>query len=126
LATIRPDVIGREAAIEMQQSIFSSLEKLGTAAVPAIVMQMNDFRPLPVSYIRLQNNYAGAFEAYRQYSPDAVVDALAALLNQITGHDFGQISNGASQWKRQAAVNGWRVYASEQICGKLKPSPPSN
>ena len=126
LRAIRADVIGRDAAIKTQQSIFSSLEKLGTAAVPAIVMQMNDFRPLPVSYIKLQNNFGRpGFEAYRQYSPDAVVDALSALLNQITGHDFGYIANGASRGKRQAAVNGWRVYASEQICGKLKPSPPS-
>ncbi len=40
-----------------------------------------------------------------------MVDALAAVLNQITGRNFGFIYNGASEEERRSAVDGWRHYA---------------
>ena len=50
-----------------------------------------------------------------------VVDALAAILNQITGQDFGFIYNGATDAERTKAIQGWRDWLSrtppEKLCG---------
>jgi len=93
-----------------QMQAFEKLEQLGADAVPAIVMLMDDRRDLPVQGISLRNKSANAFEAYRHYCPDKVVDALAAILNQITGDSFADIVSGGSERERQKAVNGWRIY----------------
>ncbi|MEJ0070737.1 MAG: hypothetical protein WDO24_20665 [Pseudomonadota bacterium] len=79
--------------------------------VPAIVTLMDDRKPLPVPAISLANSFPGAFEGIRHYGPKLMVDALAAVLNQITGRNFGFIYNGASEEERRSAVDGWRHYA---------------
>ena len=71
---------------------------------------MDDRHPLPIRHIELANKAPDAFEGIRQYEPELVVDALAAILNQITGEGFGWIYNGGSERERQAEVAGWRAY----------------
>jgi hypothetical protein len=99
-----------------QQRVFDRIEALGQQAVPAIVAQMDDRRPLRNRAMALRNHEADAFEGSRYYGPELVVDALSAILNQITGVSFGSIENGASNSDRDAAVAGWRVYAADLSC----------
>jgi hypothetical protein len=94
-----------------QQALFDQLVAKGSQAVPAIVELMDDRHPLPVPMISLENESPGAFEGRRHYGPKLMVDALAAVLNQITGENFGSIYNGASEQERRSAVNAWRDYA---------------
>lgn len=86
------------------------LETSGIQAVPAIICQMDDRRELVVKGISLKNKFPQAWDAYRHYSPQLVVDVLEAILNQITGISFGTIHNGGSEEKRARTVNGWRIY----------------
>lgn len=101
---------------EDQQKVFDRLEALGADAVPAMVAQMDDRRRLRTQAISLKNQSADAFEGTRHYAPELVVDGLAAILNQITGASFRTIYNGGSARERDAAVAGWRIYASDLDC----------
>lgn len=89
---------------------FRRLEDLGQPAVPAIIDLMDDRRELPIRQISLRNFSPHAFEGIRHYGPKKVVDALAAILNQITSESFGFIYNGATNDERARTVAGWRVY----------------
>jgi hypothetical protein len=103
-----------------QHQAFSRLESLGCAAVPAIIARMDDRRNLPDPSISLENKSPDAFEGFRHYGPEKVVDALAAILNQITGKDFGSIYNGGTEAERTQTVQGWRYWLRrtppEQLC----------
>jgi hypothetical protein len=105
-----------------EQKAFSDLEALGCAAVPAIIARMDDRRDLPDQRISLVNKSPDAFEGRRHYGPEEVVDALAAILNQLTGQSFGFIYNGASDADRTKTVQGWREYLKktppEKLCGR--------
>jgi hypothetical protein len=101
-----------------QRRIFEQLEQLGERAVPAIVANMDDRRPLLDKQISLRNRSPAAFERVRHYRPDLVVDALSAVLNQITDKNFGSIHNGGTERQRTAAVAGWRIYASGLHCAR--------
>ena len=94
---------------DSQQEAFSGMEALGEEAVPAIVAKMNDFRALPTSRMTLKNS-PGHWEAVRHYGPDKVVDALAAILNQLTHESYRAIYNGGSDRERRACINAWRVH----------------
>jgi hypothetical protein len=96
-----------------QARAFRDLENLGPAAVPAIADLMDDRRRLGVETMALENPPDG-FEAYRIYAPQLVVDALAAILTQLTGTGFGNIESGGTERQRRFAVDGWRVYADMQ------------
>lgn len=109
------DRLGRVSGDE-QQRVFDQLESLGKEAVPAIISQMDDRRPLQTRAISLVNHAEDAFEGLRHYGPMQVVDGLAAILNQISGASFGFIYNGGSDRERSAAVAGWRVYAADLAC----------
>jgi hypothetical protein len=102
-----------------EQEAFAALEALGCPAVPAIIRQMDDRRRLPDPTIVLRNELADAFEATRFYAPEKVVDALAAILNQITGHSFGFIYNGATEGERTDTVSGWSNFLSSTPSSKL-------
>jgi len=99
---------------------FADLEALGCAAVPSIIRRMDDRRKLPIPAISLKNKSPQALEGLRHYGPKEVVDALAAILNQITGQDFGSIYNGATEADRTHAVRGWRDWLrrtpAEDLC----------
>jgi hypothetical protein len=100
----------RRSGATRQQRLFDRLVALGPGAVPAIIEQMDDDRALPNPAISLVNHAPDAFETVRQYAPKVVVDALAAVLNQLTGENFGFIYNGATAAERDASVRGWRLY----------------
>lgn len=89
---------------------YVKLEKLGIQGVPAIICQMDDRRELAIKGISLENKSPQAWEAFRHYSPELVVDVLEAILNQITGKSFGEIHNGGSEEERVETVNGWQIY----------------
>ncbi len=95
---------------------FQQLEALGEEAVPAIIYLMDDFRKLPLQQISLTCP-PGWFEALRHYSPERVVDALAAILNQLTGKSFGtMIYNGdVSKKERKRTIDGWRIYGHYRL-----------
>ena len=101
-----------------EQQAFRDLEALGCAGVPAIIGQMDDRRTLPDPNISLSNNYPEAFDESRSYQPKVVVDALAAILSQITGQDFGFIYNGASEPQRKKAIQGWRGFLRNRPTSK--------
>lgn len=107
---------GRPGADIRQRAIFARLEALGPAGVPAIVAHMEDHRPLAEPAISLTNHATNAFEGVRHYGPEQVVDALDAILNQITGQSFGDIANGGTEARRRETVKGWRVYAADLGC----------
>lgn len=111
--------LGRVSGGE-QQRVFDRLEGLGDEAVPAIIAQMDDRRPLRTHAISLVNHSPDAFEGMRHYGPGQVVDGLDAVLNQITGASFGSIANGGSGRQRDATIAGWRVYAADLACKKGK------
>ena len=104
-----------------EKRAFAQLEALGQAAVPAMIMFMDDRRELPLKEISLRNG-PGGFEDFRHYGPQVVADAIAAILSQITGEGFGTIQNGASERERKAAIDGWRVYLHRKRFGKSKPT----
>jgi len=110
-------LIGKTLDKKTEHQAFSDLEVLGCAAVPAIIERMDDRRRLPIPWISLRNKSPNAFEGKRHYSPQVVVDALAAVLSQITGQGFGFISNGATEAERTKTIQGWRDF--------LKKTPPS-
>jgi hypothetical protein len=101
-----------------ERQAFHDLEALGCAGVPAIIGQMDDRRSLPDPNISLSNNYPEAFEETRSYEPKVVVDALAAILSQITGQDFGFIYNGASEPERKKTIQGWRGFLRNRPTSK--------
>lgn len=115
LAAISLNDEGRQ---KEQQAIFDKIEALGKPAVPAIIALMDDRRELADHNMRLMNNFPDAFEAYRLYGPEKIVDALSAILNQITGTGFTSIYNGGTEAERNADVAGWRIYASGRVCGQ--------
>jgi len=128
-----PAQIGREKTFDKQvaaliaqmlnksteQQAFQDLEVLGCPAVPAMIEQMDDRRILPDPNISLSNNWPEAFEEKRSYRPKVVVDALAAILGQITGKDFGSIYNGATEPERKRTIQGWRDYLRKTPTSKL-------
>lgn len=101
-----------------EHQAFSDLEALRCAAVPAIIKRMDDRRNLPDPTISLENKSPDAFEGLRHYGPKKVVDALAAILNQLTGEDFGSIYNGGTDQERTEAVKGWRDWLRKTPQGK--------
>jgi TonB family protein len=102
-----------------EQEAFADLEGMGCAAVPAIIKRMDDRRRLPDPTIALMNKAPDAFEAKRFYGPEQVVDALAAILNQVTGHHFGFIYNGATSSERTKTVMGWREFLGRTPASKV-------
>jgi hypothetical protein len=77
---------------------------------------MDDRRSLVEQQISLVNGVRDAFEGISHYGPEQLVDALAAILNQISGASFGFIYNGGSDSQRSAVVDAWRIYAADLPC----------
>jgi hypothetical protein len=75
--------------------------------VPAIICQMNDFRQLPVQQFALNSQAV--------YRPRVVADALAVVLDEITGESFGRIYNGGSERERKVVVWGWSVWLAKSV-----------
>jgi hypothetical protein len=112
-------LIGKMLNISTEQQAFADLETLGCPAVPVIIKRMDDRRRFPDPRISLKNKSPQAFEGLRHYGPQAIVDALAAILNQMTGRDFGFIYNGATDAERTKTVRGWRDFLHKTPATKL-------
>ena len=112
-------LIGKMLNSSTEQQAFADLEALGCPAVPAIIEHMDDRRSLPDPRISLKNKSPQAFEGLRHYGPEKVVDALAAILNQITGQNFGFIYNGATDAERTKTVCGWHDFLHKTPATKL-------
>lgn len=91
----------------VEKMAFGELESLGNQAVPYLVSHLDDMRPLAEKKISLTNKASDAFEGVRQYSPNTVHDALAAILNQITGQNFVFVYNGATPRERDENRRKW-------------------
>jgi len=102
--------IDRMSDAQTEEAAFATVESMGMPYVPAIIDLMDDRRELPDKRISLRNYSPHAFEGLRHYGPDKITDAVAAILNQITGEDFGFIYNGATDAERARTVAGWRIY----------------
>ncbi len=102
-------LIDKTTKKDTQMAAFTELENLGPNSVPAIIMLMDDRRDLAVPEISLENP-PDNWEGIRHYGPKKIVDAMDAILNQITNESFGNIHNSGSERERVEAVNGWRIY----------------
>lgn len=96
-----------------QEKAFLQLEELGDSAVPYLVGSLGDLRQLKNPHISLSNSAPDAFEAYRHYGPKTVHDAVAAILNQITGQSFGFVYNGATDVERKSNRSAWVAWCKE-------------
>ena len=90
-----------------EQKAFNELESLGSQAVPYLVGHLGDVRPLAAREISFENKASDAFEGVRHYGPSTVHDALAAILNQITGQNFVFVYNGATPQEREENRRKW-------------------
>jgi len=86
---------------------FSRLESIGPQVIPHLICRLDDMRPLAIRDITLENKSQDAFETFRNYSPETVHDALAAILNQITGHHFLFVYNGSTLNEREENKEKW-------------------
>lgn len=101
----------------------TSIELLGCSAVPNLISSIEDFRPFPDQFIQLPNDFRGAFEEFRTYSPDQVVDAIDALLTQATGLFSGFfIFNGGTDTDRAQAIAYWREQDASRTLGRCTSS----
>lgn len=92
------------------EEAYAKLEALGTSAIYAIICQMDDRRELAIKSITLENKYPGVKQATRTYTPQVVIDVLAAILHQVAHFELGFIMNGASEELRSNTLNAWRVF----------------
>jgi hypothetical protein len=95
---------------DLQMLAFAKLEAMGEAAVPYMVGHLDDERLLPTPMISLANRSPDAFEGIRHYSPKTVHDALAAILNQITGQHFEFVYNGDVPNARRKNELQWKAW----------------
>ena len=115
-------LIERMLNADAEQKAFSDLEALGCTAVPAIIERMDDRRKLPNQDVSLPNKSLYAFRDRRHFGVVQVVDALAIILNQLTGHDFWP-HNGATDEERTRMIQGWRMYLQSTPSAHLCDSP---
>jgi hypothetical protein len=112
---------------EEQQSAFDALLQLGCPAVPALAQYLSDARHLSFHSLRLRNEARDAFEAYRLYGPETVGDAIAAILNAVTGQHFGFVYNGSTESERAECARRWRAFIAStprsELCGPAAPKP---
>ncbi len=103
-------LVGALTDAQRQDQAVSELISLGRDAVPSLVLLMDDRKPVGRRALRLPNRDLPTSELYRWYKPELVVDAVAALLNEITGQTFGSIQNGATEHQRATTVSAWRTF----------------
>lgn len=90
-----------------ERKAISELESLGNQAVPYLVGHLGDMRPLAIRETSFENHTSDAFEGVRHFGPNTVHDALAAILNQITGQHFVFVYNGATTQEREENRRKW-------------------
>jgi len=103
-----------------QKKALAELGKLGQQAVPSLIGHLSDNRPLPVPEIIFVNKAPDSFEASRHYSPETVHDAIAAILNQITGESFEFVYNGATPEERKRNYEKWRLWCASNYPDRIE------
>jgi len=81
---------------------YVKLEKLGKKAVPYIVLQMDDFRELPMKNI--------TFDSKSTIKVTYVTDALSAILTQITNNKFTPNAVEKNLKNKIYNIYGWRSF----------------
>lgn len=109
------ELVNRATSPGEERTAFAGLEALGSAAVPYMVGHLGDTRLLPEREISLANSSPAAFEGLRHYSPETVHDALAAILNHVTGQSFVAVYNGASPRARQINMVQWQAWCAREF-----------
>ena len=109
------DLVDSVLQKDHEQEAFTKLEALGMEGVPYLVSHLSDYRRLPIQAISLSNKSVNAFEGLRHYGPEVVHDALAAILNQISGQSFEFVYNGASSEQRQKNTRAWEVWCMQSF-----------
>lgn len=92
----------------------SELVNLGCRGVPAIILNMNDDRSFSGRYIKIKNS-ENSFESFRTYRPQKILEALAAILNAITGLSFENIYNGGTPEERRLEYHDWLIYLTHYL-----------
>jgi len=92
---------------------------MAVVASQAVVFDKSMLMRLPDPSISLVNKSPHAFEGMRHYGPVRVVDAPAAILDQIAGRHFGFIYNGGTDRERTKTVQGWRDYLRKASADSL-------
>ncbi|BCE00256.1 hypothetical protein [Marinicellulosiphila megalodicopiae] len=91
---------------DTQDRAFDELLKLDKSAVPSIIFAMDNYSQLSNSQFKLPTSSGYV----KTYHPDLVVDALAIVLNTITGKHYGYIYNGATDTERAQTISAWKTY----------------
>jgi len=93
-----------------EYSVNDTLNKLDSTYCPAIIKYLNDYRPIQINSINFRNEKK-FWEESRHYGPNKVIDYLAAILNDLSGANFGSIYNGdQNDLIRNDTYNGWIVW----------------
>lgn len=115
-------LIERMLRAETEQKAFSELEALGCTAVPPMIRRMDDRRKLAEPLVTLPNRSRYAFRETQHYGAIEVVDALAIILNQLTGQNFWS-QKGTTDEERTRMIQGWRKYLQSTPSPHLCDSP---
>ena len=119
LSALADNAAQRDKIEEQQATLLEQLESIGPAAVPYIVKNMDVRKPLAITHMRLANKFPNAWEGYRTYRPRQVVDALAAILDQLTGKTMlagADIFNGeGTSGDRDALIAAWKEYVQSAM-----------
>lgn len=114
-------LINQTTNSKLQRAAFRKLEELNEPAVPYIIRNMDDRRKLGLPTISLENksssaNTNGAIpsEKTRHYGTELVIDAMGAILSQITGQSFNIDYAGAGNFGRELSVAKWRGWCKEK------------
>ncbi|HEX7816467.1 hypothetical protein [Dyella sp.] len=114
LATQISGLIDQTTQAQTEPEAFLRLESYGENAVPYLVQHLNDMRPLGEKNMVLKNivivDSKKTEQGQRMYSPEVVHDALAALLNQITGKSFEFVYNGSDPATRATNSKEWQDW----------------
>jgi len=102
-------LIDATTVVESQADAYRALQALGSRGVAAMILLMDDRRPLAKGWLAFRNP-PGHWEEFALYRPEVVTDAMAAIVGHIAREDFGTLHNGGSERERRAAIDGWRVY----------------
>lgn len=106
---------------EREMAAFEELLMIGRDAIPYIILCMDDYRELPIKYVRIIDDSPDAWEEWVHYGPKLVIDMLSILSGQLSRASFGFIHNGGTNEERQRALDGWRIYLYYLLAGSIQP-----
>lgn len=99
--TLIADLLDRQKAT----SAFQQLHDLGNAAVPAMILLLDDRRQLPSATLEYNSQHATL-----QCAPRTVLEALAMVLGNITGEHYNESITGGDEVLCRKLIKYWRLY----------------